>query len=119
MKAQYRVRIKSSSKILSESTKIANSFSTRMIGLLGRKKLNKGEGLLLTKCNCVHMFFMRFAIDVVFLDKDNTVVYISENLGPWRLSKKVSAARSALEIEAGKSASLGLLVGDSLLFENA
>jgi uncharacterized protein len=62
----------------------------------------------------MHMFFMRFAIDIVFVDKANRVLRINHSLKPWRVSSMVLGARRALELEAGAAARSGTMVGDQL-----
>ena len=94
----------------------ANTFLSRFIGLMGRKELPEGHGLLITPCNSIHMFFMKFPIDAVFLDKRNTVVFIIENIMPWQISKIIYNASSVLELPAGSVASSGTAVGDKLAF---
>ena len=86
----------------------------RMRGLLGRPSLAPGEGLLLTPASAVHTFFMRFAIDVVFLDRDLRVLSIAHNVRPWRAAGR-SGARAALELPAGESERRGLRIGSRLV----
>ena len=64
---------------------IAESFAERAKGLIGRRGLAPGTGMLITKCNCIHTFFMRFAIDATFLDKSGRVVTVVKGIRPWRL----------------------------------
>jgi uncharacterized membrane protein (UPF0127 family) len=64
---------------------IAESFAERAKGLIGRRGLAPGTGMLITKCNCIHTFFMRFAIDATFLDKSGRVVKVAKGIRPWRL----------------------------------
>ena len=82
---------------------IAKSYSDRMKGLLGRTSIDDNEGLLIKNCNWIHMFFMKFPIDVVFLKANEDiykVVRIIENIKPWRLSSPVFRADSVLEIKS-------------------
>ena len=79
----------------------ATGFWSRTRGLLGRSGLETGHGLWLKPCNQVHTFFMRFAIDVVFLDKGYTVRRVVREMAPWRVSPWVTGADSALELAAG------------------
>lgn len=88
----------------------------RMRGLLGRRSLAPGEGLLLKPASSVHTFFMRFAIDVVFLDRDLRVLSIAANVRPWRAAGR-SGARAALELPAGESERRGLRIGDTLTLQ--
>ena len=69
----------------------ADTFWSRLCGLMGRKQLAAQTGLLLEPCPQIHTCFMRFAIDVVFLDGQNRVVAVLENLKPWRMSRFYSA----------------------------
>ena len=64
---------------------IAETFAERAKGLIGHRGLAPGTGMLITKCNCIHTFFMRFAIDATFLDKSGKVVKVVRNIRPWRL----------------------------------
>lgn len=83
-----------------------------MIGLLDRTSLEEGEGLLLTSCQSIHMFGMRFAIDAVFLDKNGVVVGVLENFAPGKLSKIFGKAKSCLELPAGTVKKTGTTLGD-------
>ena len=96
-----------------EELEVADGPLSRMKGLLGRSGLPDGRGLLITKCNSIHMFFMRFAIDAVFLDRDMHVVKIAANLAPWRVAS-CSAARHTLEIPSGAASKAGIAPGDEL-----
>jgi uncharacterized protein len=93
---------------------VADSPVTRMKGLLGRKELKPGEGILLRPASSIHTFFMRFPIDAVFLDDGLRVVGISDDVRPWRAAAK-RGAHSVLELPAGESARRGLAVGDQLV----
>ncbi len=87
--------------IMTSHLEIADSFLKRFIGLMGKKKLDCNSGLLIVPCQGVHTFFMRFPIDVVFLDKHNLVVYKMHNLKPYRLSPLIKEAHKVLELPAG------------------
>ena len=100
--------------LLINKLSIANNFTSRFIGLMGRKSLDNKEGLLLTKCNFIHCFFMRFPIDVLYLSEDMVVLHI-ETIQPWRIGKRVKDAFHVLELAIG--ASKGVFIGDELLFE--
>jgi uncharacterized membrane protein (UPF0127 family) len=84
-----------------------------MKGLLGRRDLPNGEGILLKPASSVHMAFMRFAIDAVFLDRDLRVVKIAADLRPWKIAGS-RGAKAVLEISAGEASRRGLTVGDRL-----
>jgi len=89
-----------------------------MIGLLGRRSLPQGEGLLLTPCSSVHTFFMAFPIDLLFLDREGRVVKAIAGLKPFRLAFGGRGARACLELPAGAIASSRTAVGDRLLLED-
>ena len=86
---------------------------TRMRGLLGRRSLPREEGILLRPASSVHTCFMRFPIDVLFLDRDLSVLRIAPRLDPWRMALRWRAA-SVLELAAGEAARRGIDVGDRL-----
>ena len=86
-------------------------------GLLGRVGLAPGEGMLLDASPSVHMFFMRFPIDVVFLDRDRRVVAVKHCLRPWRVTGARRAV-AALELPAGTAAAVGVEEGDVLVVED-
>ena len=91
-------------------------------GLLGRDGLEPGAGMLFensrfTPMMWMHMFFMRFAIDIVFLGRGDIVVRINRRLKPWRMSSVVFGARRALELPAGASDESSTQVGDHIVIE--
>ncbi len=91
-------------------------------GLLGRDGLAPGEGMLfergrLSPVMWMHMFFMRFAIDIVFLDRSGRVLKINRELKPWRVSSMVFGAKRALELEAGAAARSQTDRGDYIVLE--
>lgn len=99
--------------VLARQVKIADRFFSRLRGLMFRPPLPPGEALWLRPCKGVHMFFMRFPLDVVFVDRNLQVVHLVENLQPWRVSPIVREADSALELPAG-SIQGKVSVGDKL-----
>ena len=92
----------------------ADTMWSRMRGLLGRGALAPSEGLWITPCNSIHMFFMRFAIDAVFIDERLQVVKVVEDLKPWRMARGGKFAHSVLELPPGKAAFFNIRVGDKL-----
>ncbi len=109
--------------VLCERLEIASGFAEQSRGLLGRDSLEPGGGLMFENGPFVpfmwmHMFFMRFPIDIVFLDKGGRVIRINRDLKPWRISSMVLGARTALEIGAGGSAASHTEEGDIILIRN-
>jgi uncharacterized membrane protein (UPF0127 family) len=96
----------------------AKSFWARLVGLMGRRRLEEGEGLLLSPCSSVQTLFMRFPIDVIFLDREAKVVKVAPALRPFRLTFGGWGARDALEVTAGTAAHSDTAVGDRLAVED-
>jgi uncharacterized membrane protein (UPF0127 family) len=92
---------------------VADRALKRMRGLLGRRGIEPGGGMLISPAPSVMTFFMRFAIDVVFLDRERRIVGISHTLRPWRVAG-ARRASSALELPAGTAEAKGLAKGDVL-----
>jgi uncharacterized protein len=111
-----RVRRGTDGAVVCEWCEIPESSFGRMRGLLGRSGLEPGTGMLIDAAPSVHMFFMRFPIDVVFLDRDRTVLRIVHGLRPWRVAGARRAV-AALELPAGGAAEAGLKEGDVLALE--
>ncbi len=97
--------------LLACAVRTADTFGSRFLGLMGRKSLESGEGLLLRNCPQVHCCFMRFPIDVVYLDAEDAVLE-TETIAPWHFGKRVKHAAHVLELEAGKAA--GIPPGEKL-----
>lgn len=93
---------------------VADTFSTRLVGLLGRRELPPGGGLLIRPSSGVHTFAMRFAIDVVTLDRRQRIVSLHRHLRPWRISGLSLRIRSVLELPPGTIEQSGLRIGDQL-----
>ena len=85
----------------------------RMRGLLGRRDLHADEGILLRPAGSIHTHFMRFPIDVVFLDRDCRVVDVRPTVRPWRTASK-RGAKAVLELRAGEAQRRGVEVGHVL-----
>lgn len=92
---------------------VADSPLTRLRGLLGRRELPPGEGLLLRPAGAIHTSFMRFPIDVVFLDRELQVVGVVDGLRPWRAAGR-RGAHAVLELAAGERKARAVSPGDRL-----
>src|SRR5262245_20601694 len=99
--------------VVCERCELADTPWRRARGLLGRTVIDPGEGLLLRSTAAIHTWFMRFAIDAVFLDADLRVIGVSEELGPWRAAGR-RGARAVLELRAGEGRRRGLAAGTRL-----
>ena len=93
--------------VISENLEVASSWGRRFLGLLGRKEYPDGNALLLEGCPSIHMFFMKFAIDVLFVDENLKVVKVVQELRPWRIADS-PGAHSTIELPAGTARRLGI-----------
>lgn len=89
----------------------------RTKGLLSAETLMPGEGLHIVRCSAIHTFFMRFAIDVAFLDGQERVVKLFRALPPFRFAVAVGRGKSVLEVPVGTFDRTGTDVGDALRFQ--
>lgn len=101
--------------VLATELEIADTGPKRNKGLLGRNDLGRGGGLWIVPCESVHTFFMRFPIDLVYLDRRNCVRKVRSAVGPWRISACLTA-HSILELPAGVILSSHTQKGDILEF---
>jgi len=97
-----KVEISYGNKILSKDILIADTLVSRLVGLMFREKLIGADGLLINPCNSIHTFFMRYSLDIVFLNSDNKIVKIIRNIRPWRMTWIYFRAKKTLELPAGK-----------------
>jgi len=95
----------------------ADSFLSKLFGLIIRKKLKCREGFLIENCSSIHTFWMRYSIDIVFLDKKNSVLEIYNNFRPFRVTPFIKGSYSVLELRSGEVKKTSLKVGDSVNFE--
>jgi uncharacterized membrane protein (UPF0127 family) len=103
---------------LCERCLLAETPLTRLKGLLGRGELPEGEGLLLRPASSIHMFFMRFPIDAVWIDRDLKVLKVSADLAPWKVAA-CEGANGVIELPAGTAARLGVEAGEQLALRDA
>ena len=108
-----RTLVTADGTVVCSRCRIAKDPWTRMRGLLGRRRLDDGEGILLRPASSVHTWFMQFPIDVVFLDRELLVLRVVSGLGPWRAAGRRGAA-AVLELAAGECTVRGVGVGDRL-----
>lgn len=107
----------SSGTIIASQVRIADSFLSRMTGLLNRASIAEGEALIITQCRSIHMFFMRFAIDAVFVDKKGVVVGLVERIKPFRMSRIFYRAKYVIELAEGVIAAKKIAIGDRVEIE--
>lgn len=93
---------------------MADTFFPRMKGLLGRKYFPFGQALVITRCQSVHMVFMRFSIDAVFVNKRHCVIGIIQNLKPFQLSPIFWGSSYVIELPLGSVAASKISEGDQI-----
>ncbi len=113
--ARFRVVDISCNTELASSVELADTSAKRSNGLLGRNGLGPGEGLWIVPCESVHTFGMRFAIDLVYLDRQHRIRKIRRNVVPWRLSGCLTA-HSVIELASGALREQNVQRGDQIEF---
>jgi uncharacterized membrane protein (UPF0127 family) len=110
------VRNQTRKTVLAQSAEMADSSEKRRTGLLKHEKLEPGDGLWIVPCESVHTFFMKFPIDLIYLDKQRKVKKVRHAVPAWRLSACLTA-HSILELPAGTARETGTVKGDELEIE--
>ena len=99
---------------LVETVEIADDLVGRMVGLLGRSKLGEQRAMYLSPCSSIHTFFMRFPIDLVFLNREMVATRIVRDVRPWRTVFGGAGAVSVLEMESGWFPADAVSIGDTV-----
>lgn len=110
---KYVILNTSNGQLLAEKAVLANKFYSRLKGLLGKKLMPEGEGLIIYPCTMVHSIGMKINIDVLFMSAKNEIVYIIEGMTPNHVSPHVKNASYVLELPAGQVARTCTAVGQS------
>jgi uncharacterized membrane protein (UPF0127 family) len=97
----WRLVSKTTGKTVVAQLRIADGFWSRLVGLQFRRKLPSNTGLLLVPCNSVHTCFVRFSVDVVFLDNRGCILTVRHHLRPWRLAFGPHKSHAVLEVPSG------------------
>jgi uncharacterized membrane protein (UPF0127 family) len=113
-----RIRNATRGTQLASEAQRARGFVPRLVGLLGRSSLREEEALVLDPCSSVHTAFMRFPIDVVYVDRAGQVIKVVSHLKPFRMSGVLRGRCSVIELPSGTIASTGTAPGDQLSFES-
>ncbi len=114
---KVRVRNERSGATLGQEVGLADGWWRRAVGLLGRRELPDGSGLLLVPCSSVHTMGMRFPLDLAFLDGAGRILQTRPDLSPGRLAVGGRGAKAALELPAGTLAATDSREGDFLILE--
>ena len=111
------VRNRTRGSVLATRCDVANNPLTQGLGLIPRGRLHDGEGLLIPSTSSITMFFMRFAIDAIFIDRDWRVVRVASGLRPWVPAVFARGAHSVIELPAGTADRTRTQAGDELIQE--
>lgn len=114
---RVRVTNQTRTSVLGTRVRLADSWLLRMRGFLGRPAPAQGEGLLMTPCRAVHMYWMTYPLDVLFLDRHGKVVALYPNLRPRRRTGFHGSAEYALELPAGSIEASGTQVDDLVVWK--
>lgn len=104
--------------IIAKEVQRAETFWARFKGLMGTKSLADHSALLIKPCNAIHTCFMKYSIDVIFLDVNNRVLHILHSIPPFRFFSPVAGAKCVIELPSGRCTSTGTRVGDLLKINN-
>lgn len=107
-----QIRNASKDTFIARESTLTENFWARARGLLGRPGFKEGEGLIITHCCSIHMFFMRFSIDAIFVDKRNYVVGLAENLKPFSISPVFLKSSFVIEVPVGTISHSRTAIGD-------
>lgn len=116
MTADTHVTVTNSTRgtVVGDRIRVARSFRDRTVGLLATAHLGPGEGLWIEGAPSIHMWFMRYPIDAVFVDATGQVTKVVPNLKPWRVVWWARGAKDCLELPAGAAEAAHIAVGDRL-----
>ncbi len=116
-KLGLRVINQSRGTTIADRVEVAASFWARGKGLIGRKSLPEGYGLVIKPCGSIHMFFMAIPLDVLHLDREGRVLKVLVGIKPWRFGPIVRGGKSVIELPAGMAARTGTTAGDLVVVE--
>jgi len=108
---------KTKQTVLAQTAEVADTALSRLKGLLGRASVEPGYALVITHCRSIHMVFMKFAIDAVFVDRNDIVVGVVEGIKPFRMSPYFFRSSYVIELAPGSVKQSGTAKGDKLEFQ--
>lgn len=112
----FRIENSTKGTVLADTARRAVGFIARGRGLMITRELPEGSGLVIEPCNSIHMFFMRYPLDIIFLDKSGVALFMYKGIKPWRMGRLVKGARMAIELPVGAIDRSGTEVGDKIRF---
>lgn len=105
-----------SNQLIIKDLKTAYTFWSRLKGLMLTDSISDNYGLHIAPCSSIHTFFMKYCIDVIYLNEHKEIIGMEENLSPGKLGKRFSGARSVIELPAGGIKKVSITVGQTLAF---
>jgi uncharacterized membrane protein (UPF0127 family) len=113
----YKYRDGKSREIISSHVFIADSFFSRLFGLIFRRHLKSNEVFVLKDCKSIHTIGMRYGVDAAFIDGKGKIIAVFKDLNPWRITPYIREAVLVLETQSGFLENRSLAVGDRIIFE--
>ena len=110
-----RVINRTRGSVLAERAELADNYWTRFMGLMGRRELGAGAGLVLKPGGGIHMWFMRIPLDVIHVDKHDRVTHVLRGIKPWRMGPLFVGGKLAIELPVGAASQTQ--VKDEILIE--
>lgn len=109
-----QVQIMKNKDLLFSQCRVATSFFTRFMGLMGKKEIKNEEAIIFPNCNSIHTCFMKISIDAIFISKNGEVIKVFHSLKPWKLLMPIRGARHVIETSSGQCQEKEIKVGDQL-----
>ena len=97
----FKIVVKSNGKTMAQKAVLAESFFQRLKGLMFSERMEGFDALVIKSCNSIHTFFMKYSIDVVFLNKELKIIKIKRGIQPWRITPMYFSATQAVEFQRG------------------
>ncbi|NBT58960.1 DUF192 domain-containing protein [bacterium] len=106
--------LKKGETVLYGNCKVANTFFSRFIGLMGKSFVADDNAIIFPRCNSIHTFFMRIPIDIIFVSESGKVVRVFSQFRPWKLLLPVKGAVHSIEVSSQGADRNGIRIGDQL-----
>jgi uncharacterized membrane protein (UPF0127 family) len=111
------IRNRTKNRVIAEKAEIADTFFSRLKGLLGRRELHQGEALVIEPCNSIHTVGMKFSIDALFLDDECRVVALRRDIRPYRFTRVFRRAKRVVELPVSTIEGSSTSIGDQIDIE--
>lgn len=104
-------------EILFYNAMVTTNFFERLKGVIGKSEMDENQALCIRPCNSIHMMFMKFSIDVIFLDASNRVIAMLENFKPWKVSKIIKRSKVVIEMPVYSIKMKNIKLDDTIKFQ--